>query len=270
MIDDVARVLLEACAARGVDFSRTLMLGRQQMPDSSYAERFFHGLGAESVDSLDASPFEGATIIADLNHPLPTDLRRRFTAVFDGGTLEHVFDVATALRSCLDMVALDGHYITVSPANNWAGHGFYQFSPELLFRVLSPDAGFTLRGSFVVELRRRRRWYAIRDPKEERKRLHWRNQFRTYAIAVARRTELVDLTDFVANQSDYAARWDGYLDPATDGGSRRAGGMKAAAETVAPPFVKRIYRAVRRTVTERLGGSRFRPVAVDRLPEHIG
>src|SRR5205823_6665735 len=147
-----------------------------------------------SVDSIDASGFEGATIVADLNRPLAQDLRRRFSAVYDGGTLEHVFDVASAIRSCLDLVELGGHYIASSPANNWPGHGFYQFSPELFFRTLSRDAGFHLRGAFVIEQRGRDRWYAIPDPQDAGARLYWRNQYRTLLVAVARRVALVDLS----------------------------------------------------------------------------
>jgi hypothetical protein len=33
----------------------------------------------------------------------------------------------------------------VTPANNQMGHGFYQFSPELFFRVFSQENGYLLR-----------------------------------------------------------------------------------------------------------------------------
>src|SRR5262249_38979122 len=158
------------CAGRGVDFSRTVMLGRQELARGGYAESLFQELGARSVDSVDASEFEGASIVADLNKPLASDLRRRFTPVLHGGTPEHVFDVATALRSCADLVEQAGHYIAVSPANNWAGHGFYQFSPELFFRFLSTESGFRLRGTFLAELGPRQRWYRVPDARELGKR----------------------------------------------------------------------------------------------------
>jgi hypothetical protein len=183
------------------------MFGRQELADGTYSEPFFRRLGATSVDSLDASDFEGATLIADLNQPLPQALRRRFSVVFDGGTLEHVFDISTALRSSLDLVELGGHYIASSPTNNWPGHAFYQFSPELVFRTLSPETGYQMRAAFIVELRKSQRWYAIPDPRAVGARVHWMNRFRTQLVVVARRVELLDLSQFVPQQSDYVRRW---------------------------------------------------------------
>ena len=62
-----------------------------------------------------------------LNQPLSADLEEAFTAVVDCGSLEHVFDFPAAVRNCMRMVAVDGHSLSVTPADNWAGHGFYQF-----------------------------------------------------------------------------------------------------------------------------------------------
>ena len=55
--------------------------------------------------------------------------------VIDGGLLEHVFDFPTAIRNCMRMVRQGGHLILNLPVNNFPGHGFYRFSPELVFRV---------------------------------------------------------------------------------------------------------------------------------------
>lgn len=263
MIDAAGEVFLRACAESGVDFGRTLMLGRQQLSDFSFAEPFLRGLGAVSVDSLDASNFEGATIIADLNQPLPADLRGCYSAVFDGGTLEHVFDVATALRSCLDLVELGGHYIAISPANNWPGHGFYQFSPEVFFGLLSTEAGFQIRGAFVAELRRRQRWYTIPDPRALGARLYWRNRFRTHLVAIARRERIVDLTAFSPQQSDYVARWN--QRPAASSPD----GMKALVKRLAPAPLVELYRSARRRRDEQLRPPRFIRVQLSGLAHHI-
>lgn len=270
MIDAQGQVFLETCVRCGVDFSRTLMLGRQELDDRRYAEPFFHRLGAQSVDSLDASGFEGATIIADLNRPLPGNLRRRFTAVYDGGTLEHVFDIATALRSCLDLVELGGHYISSSPANNWPGHGFYQFSPELIFRSLSRRAGFQLRGVFAVEQRKTQRWFAVRDPEAVGGRVYWRNRHRTLLIAVAQRAELIDLATFSPQQSDYAARWaaEGKPDPAIRG--EPEGLIKRTVWRAMPSFAQRGYEAIKNRDRERFDPMVFRRIGLADIADHIG
>jgi len=263
MIDRATELFMRACATRGVDFSRTMMLGRQEVAGGGYAESLFRELGAKSVDSIDASEFEGATIVADLNKPLPADLRRRFSVVFDGGTLEHVFDVATALRSCADLVERGGHYITVSPANNWAGHGFYQFSPELFFRFLSPEAGFRMRGTFVAELRPRQRWYRVPDARELGKRAYWRNSFRTLVFALARRDELVDLVDFAPQQSDYASAWNEQRAASIEAGYREL------LRKVSPGAMREAYTSLRRRRSERFDPAIFMPVRLESIGELI-
>src|SRR2546426_7280034 len=90
-------------------------------------------LGFDEVESVDISDFEGCTHILDLNSSaLPSSLRERYDAVYNGGTLEHVFDIRTALRNVFALMKVGGVVIHAAPANGWLDHGFYQFSPTLL------------------------------------------------------------------------------------------------------------------------------------------
>ena len=182
---------LAASRQLGVSFDRTLTIGRQTLfadegslasalgeagaaidgdaarrivGGDGFCEPFMEYLGASKVDSLDASAYEGSTIVHDLNVPLPDALRASFSVVLDSGTLEHVFDFPQALRNCLDAVSVGGHFITITPSNNQLGHGFYQFSPELFYRVLSPENGFRVTCTLLRAERRAARWYAAADP----------------------------------------------------------------------------------------------------------
>ena len=48
------------------------------------------------------------------------------------------------------MVKLGGHFIGVYPIDNFCGHGFYQFLPELFFRCFSQENGFeSLKNAFI-------------------------------------------------------------------------------------------------------------------------
>jgi SAM-dependent methyltransferase len=114
------------------------------------SEKFLSWLGASSVRAMDISAYEGAAIIHDLNAPVPANLHNAFDFIFDGGTLEHVFNVPIALQNIMDMLRVNGLFISVTPANNWVGHGFYQFSPELMMRVFSDANGYALQGLKLV------------------------------------------------------------------------------------------------------------------------
>ena len=115
-------------------------------------ECFFQALGFESVDSLDVSNTEGASIILDLNlSKMPHELVGRYDVIFDGGTLEHIFHLPNALARCADMLRPGGAFVHIGPMNNYVDHGFYQFSPTLWFDWFSTN-GWTMLESVMVRL----------------------------------------------------------------------------------------------------------------------
>lgn len=93
------------------------------------AFEFFKMLGFKEVHALDYSKFEGADIVFDLNEELPENLNGAFDYVINGGTLEHVFDIAKAMDNMSNMVKKDGFIMHISPAVGWVNHGFYSISP---------------------------------------------------------------------------------------------------------------------------------------------
>jgi SAM-dependent methyltransferase len=114
---------------------------------------FFAALGFSGAEAVDFSDYEGAEHIFDLNEPtLPTDLHCRYDLVWDGGTLEHVFHVPNALANIARMLRPGGLVVHASPCNNWVEHGFYQFSPTLMFDYYA-SAGYTVVGSFLCRFR---------------------------------------------------------------------------------------------------------------------
>jgi hypothetical protein len=87
-------------------------------------------LGATSVDSLDVSDYENATIVLDLGKPCC--FNQRFDTIIDFGSLEHIFDAATAFRNLVDLCEMGGRIMHLLPVNNLNGHGFWQFSSDLI------------------------------------------------------------------------------------------------------------------------------------------
>jgi hypothetical protein len=70
-----------------------------------------------------------STHIADLNQAIPAHLRDKYGLIYNGGTIEHIFDVRAVLRNLHDMLKIDGVVVHVGPMNGWVEHGFYQFCP---------------------------------------------------------------------------------------------------------------------------------------------
>lgn len=92
----------------------------------------FYLMGFKKVMALDLSRYEGADIVFDLqNEILPSELIEQFDFIYDGGTLEHVFDVSKAMDNISKMLKITGVVIHDVPAANWIDHGFYSFSPSL-------------------------------------------------------------------------------------------------------------------------------------------
>jgi SAM-dependent methyltransferase len=236
-----ARELLKAVRRDGAAAGRVATVGRQSLylhpqeaqrlagefaldarapwlsqPFGANADGFFRdGLGTDVLDVLDVSDYEGATLLHDLNEPLPEALAARYDLVVDGGSLEHVFRVTTALESLMRIVRPGGRLLLSLPANNLCGHGFYQFSPELMFRVFSAPHGFALhRVALVeaaypsVELQPLRRVYDVTDPDAAGERVTLMARRAAMLLVHAEKVEHVDAPLARAPaQSDYAARW---------------------------------------------------------------
>ena len=173
-----------------------------------FSEPFFHELGAERVDSVDATDYEGASLVHDLNCELPQKSELMYDAVVDGGTLEHVFNFPIALKTTMNAVKIGGRFFSITQCNNAMGHGFYQFSPELYFRVFSPDNGFVLENMFIAEGSFGTvPWYSVADPLQVNHRVELVNDVQTYLLVIAKRIANKPIFQNWPQQSDYAAAW---------------------------------------------------------------
>lgn len=196
----------------GAPLGDTLTLGRQDaMVDGCselYAESLLGNFGATRVSSVDASDFEGAYWIHDLNTPIPKSEHEKYDTVIDGGTLEHIFNLPVALKNCMEMVKKGGRLIIDTPTNNWCGHGFYQFSPELFFGVFSEDNGYWIE-RMVIHRVGSSKWYDVVDPHITGKRTELMSVFPMTLKVMARRINVFPIFRIFPQQSDYVARWEG-------------------------------------------------------------
>lgn len=176
---------------------------------SGYSDSLFFYLGSSNVLALDASHFEGADIIQDLNRPVDETLHARFDTIFDGGTIEHVFDVPVALQNVKRMLRVGGLFLSANAANNQVGHGFYQFSPELMWRVFSAEAGFKVELMQLVNVAGPPAPIDTPDPAVAGKRMEIGvTKGPTYLLVAARKIAQVDAGP-LPQQSDYSRIWAG-------------------------------------------------------------
>ncbi len=180
-------------------------LADAQMSDTTYAEPFFQRMGFQKTEALDVTTYQGAGLVHDMNTPLPEEHHEQWDWVFDGGSLEHIFDFPTAIRNCSALLKPGGLFITQCPVNNWMGHGFYQFSPELFYRAFAPAHGFRVRFAALVSLSQPPVYHVIRDPAETGKRLQFNPEGRLSLLFVAEKTVGAQIGE--VQQSDYSVRW---------------------------------------------------------------
>ena len=101
---------------------------------------FWSYLGFKSVTTLDVDDYEGASEITDLNKlDLPASLCDRFHFVFDGGTIEHLFNLPNALLNLHRMTKVGGMIIHQTPSLPLIDHGFYMFSPTFFYDYYSAN-----------------------------------------------------------------------------------------------------------------------------------
>jgi SAM-dependent methyltransferase len=267
----------------GASFERTLAIGRQavfvdERPLANFRRlrglpplsepgwhaggaRFFEPLatqwlGAQAADSVDASPYEQARFIHDMNQPWPSDgalatARGSYDAVLDFGCLEHVFDFPVAWRNVVDLCRVGGHVLHALPANNLCGHGFYQFSPELFCNLYQPSRGFELRGLFLAMKADAGHWWRVADPAQLRRRVKLCNSHEAYLLVIARK--LSDSGVWTPpQQSDYAqGAWHAGVGDESDAVTLAGGGadsslrgrVNAALSTLGVRDAARAWRA---------------------------
>ncbi len=159
--------------------------------------------GATVVDSYDYSDYEGATHLVDLGRPIVPE--QQYDTIIDCGTTEHVFDVPQVLRNLSSLCAPGGQIIHVLPANNFCGHGFWQFSPELFFSLYSDALGYSGTEVFLADLQDKSKWFEVEQPKNGR-RAEVRSRSPLYVMCMT--TKLGEMFPDNIQQSDYVHHWD--------------------------------------------------------------
>ena len=203
-----------------INFGKVLTIGRQeiilnehdkklfgitdsQLKDQKYIDNILlKQFNSLSVDSVDFSDFEEATIIADLNKPM--EKKNFFDTVIDFGTSEHVFNIAQCLQNIANLCKKDGIILHSLPANNNCGHGFWQFSPELFFSLYTKENGFSDTEIFLFNsINKYNIWKIKKQPMGNR--LELSSDIPLFLLVKTKKIK--EITAQNVNQSDYQFLW---------------------------------------------------------------
>jgi len=203
-----------------INFGKVLTIGRQeiilnehdkklfgitdsQLKDQKYIDNILlKQFNSLTVDSVDFSDFEKATIIADLNKPM--ERKNFFDTVIDFGTSEHVFNIAQCLQNISNLCKKDGIILHSLPANNNCGHGFWQFSPELFFSLYTKENGFSDTEIFLFNSTNKYNIWKIRK-QPVGNRLELSSDIPLFLLVKTKKIK--EITSQNVNQSDYQFLW---------------------------------------------------------------
>ncbi|HLO96443.1 MAG TPA: hypothetical protein VK195_19200 [Burkholderiaceae bacterium] len=147
--------LRERLAVVGVQDVEPEVLARRAIQGTPPApgvldRRFFEHLGFRHCDALEVSP--SADIHLDLNELLPDDspLVGAYDCLVDPGTLEHVFDIKSALFNLASLVRVGGHVLHMNPVQGYCNHGFFNLQPTLFYSFYEAN-GFDVCSCSMLE-----------------------------------------------------------------------------------------------------------------------
>ena len=92
------------------------------------SESFFKICGAQNVKSLDISRYQKADFLFNLNDAmLPDQLFLTADYIFDGSTIEHIFNIKNVMNNINNLLKENGFILHLSPLEGLSRDGFYQF-----------------------------------------------------------------------------------------------------------------------------------------------
>jgi SAM-dependent methyltransferase len=284
--------LLAQAKRNNICFDKTLTVGRQYLnvppkqirqliksyaptmdgsvfAEERYADKFLETfLDAEKVMSMDYSDYENCDIVHDMNYPVDPSHHEQFDAVIDGGSLEHIFNIPVAITNYMQLVKRGGSLFIFTTANNHTGHGFYQFSPELFFRIFQPENGFEIRDIVLekhafpgLELSNKNKCYSVVDPSVVKSRVGLVCNSPVMIMIHAVKTESKSIFSDYPHQSDYLSAYSGedgvHSEQSNDSSTSLIGSTKKLLKKLIPSESKSFIDGQRQLLDFSFSNNRF-------------
>lgn len=127
-----------------------------------YADNFLKKkLNLSKLISFDKNNYEKTDVILNFEKNISFD--EKFDIFFDGGSLQHIYNIPKVIENIIKLTKINGKIIHTVTFNNFQGFGLYQISPELLFSIYSKKNGFSDTSVYLVSNLDNKFWYKINE-----------------------------------------------------------------------------------------------------------
>jgi hypothetical protein len=127
--------------------------------------------------------------------------------VQDGGSLEHIFNVPQAFKTCMEMVRVRRPLHTSEYREQLRRPRILAIQSGLIFRLFSTQNGFQLEAVLMHENVPGGAWYVVTDPESPSAASRIAQREPTYILTIAKRIARVQIFEKTPQQSDYVAMW---------------------------------------------------------------
>lgn len=107
----------------------TRMRINESMDDST----FFSFFNDVNYQTLDVTDYEGASIVHNLNDPIPPELEGKFDFIIDGGTFDHLFNLKNCFANVVKLLKPGGRIFQWNAATNYSNAGYLSFSADYFY-----------------------------------------------------------------------------------------------------------------------------------------
>ena len=121
---------------------------------------------------------------------VPIKSSKKYQYIFDGGTIEHIFNIPQVIQNIINLLEIGGLFVSVTCNNNFSGHGIYQLSPEFFLSSLNKKYGMKIEALFIGKVNTElETWIDVNDYKDGRNCSKFDGNDPVYILTIARKIE---------------------------------------------------------------------------------
>lgn len=144
--------------------------------------------------AMDVSDYENASMIHNLNDPIPKEWENKFDFIIDGSTFDHLVDLKTALANVVKLLKPGGRVFQCNTASNYANAGYLCFSADYFYDYYTLNKFADCRTYFGESYSTiGQNWllheFKYPDPKEKGYNIFRLSPFYTMVFVIARKGE---------------------------------------------------------------------------------